>query len=118
RRLIGKKDRWLTGQRPRDGYELLMPARKLAWTIARAIRDAHHLQKLHDARAPLGRPHVRVGERLLHVLKHRQIADQVEALKDKTDLLIANARPIRQLEILDRLAVVAVNAGGPRVKQT
>jgi len=46
------------------------------------------------ALAPFGGFHAAVGERQLDVLEHRQIANQVEALKDEPDLAVAYARAL------------------------
>src|SRR5215471_5181501 len=42
--------------------------------------------------------HAAVRERQLHVLVHRQVADQVEALEDEPDLAIADPRTLGEAE--------------------
>src|SRR5206468_10155908 len=49
---------------------------------------------------------------------HRQVADQVEALKDEPDLAIANARALRRLELVDRPTVEPVLTIARRVEQS
>ncbi len=45
-----------------------------------------------------------VGQRQFDVFIDRQIANQVETLEDEPDLLIADARPLREIEVLDALS--------------
>ena len=58
-----------------------------------------------------------IGQRQLDVLVHREIADEVEALEDESDFPVANARPIGEIQVRDRLAVQFVVARGRRVEQ-
>ena len=56
------------------------------------MRHANAAQGLIHTPLALGRRHTgAVRERQLDVLIHRQVANQVETLKDETNLLIANA---------------------------
>ena len=59
-----------------------------------------------------------IGERQLDVLVNGEVADQVEALEDEADLLVADARAVGEVEILDRLAVQQVTATAGRVEQS
>jgi len=42
-----------------------------------------------------------IGERQLHVFVHSEVADQVERLKDESNLTIANARALADGEFAD-----------------
>ena len=65
----------------------------------------------------LGRRHPAIGERKLDVLVHRQIADQIERLENESDLAIADARALGELQVLHRLGVQHVGAVGGRIEQ-
>ena len=56
--------------------------------------------------------HVAVGERQFDVLIHGQIADQVEGLEDEADLTVADAGALRELHVLDLLAIQDIVAVG------
>ena len=81
------------------------------------MAHAHALERIHRALLPLGRPRPAIGQRKLNVFEDRQIADEVETLKDETDLAVAYARPVGRGQLGDRLAVQDVLAVGRRVQQ-
>ena len=58
-----------------------------------------------------------IGQRQLDVFKHREIADQVEALEDETDLAIADAGALRVIELRHRLTVEREAAFGRGIEQ-
>ena len=64
-----------------------------------------------------GRHFLPVGQRQLDVFIYREIANQVETLEDESDLLIADARALGKVEVLDRLAIQRVAAIGRRIEQ-
>ena len=116
-RLVGQQDDRLAGDRPRDGDALLLPARQLAGQVFRAMRHADAFERFGDALPPLVRAHPAIGQRQLHVLEHREIADQVEALEDEPDFAIADARALRGRQLRDRPAVQPVRTRRRRVEQ-
>ena len=61
--------------------------------------------------------HAAVGEGQLHVFIHREVADQVERLKNETDFAITDARPLGQLEPLHRTIVQNVSSIRRRIEQ-
>ena len=82
------------------------------------VRHADALERFHHALLAVGRRHLLpVGERQFDVLVHREIADQVETLEDESDLLVADARALCEVQVLDRLAVQQVAPVGGRVQQ-
>src|SRR3984885_12395967 len=84
-----------------------------------AVSQPIALQRLlHTAFAVRGRHARTVGQRQLHILGHREIADQVEALEDEADLLIADARALGEAQVLYRLAVQLVAPVGRRIEQS
>ena len=116
-RLVGEQDDRLAGDRARHGDALLLTARELAGQVLGAMRHADALERRRDPLLALGGAHAAIGERQLDVLEHREIADQVEALKDESDLAVADARALRSRELGDRPAVQLVRAFGRRVEQ-
>src|SRR5712692_6379668 len=105
RRLIGQQDGRLARQRPRHGHALLLPAGELGRVVLHAMRHAYFFERLLNPLLALAGGHTSVSERQLHILVNRKIADQIEGLKDKTDLAVADARPFTEGEIRHRLAV-------------
>src|SRR5262245_11389950 len=83
-----------------------------------AVAHPHPFERFRHARAALRRPHAPVGERQLDVLVDRQVANEVEALKNEADLAVADARALRRLQIRDRLIVQRIVAFGRCVEQT
>ena len=57
-----------------------------------AMAHAHALQRIGHPLLPLARVHAAIGQRQLDVFIDREIANQIEALKDKANLAVANAR--------------------------
>jgi hypothetical protein len=83
-----------------------------------AVRHADPLQSFHHPRFAISRWHLlAVGQRQFNVFINRQVADQVETLKNETDLLIPYARPFREIEVLDRLSIQRVASGGRCIEQ-
>jgi energy-coupling factor transporter ATP-binding protein EcfA2 len=91
-RLIRKQDGGRPSQRAGDSDTLLLTAGELRGIVAKAMRHADAAQRLIDAAFALGGGHAgTIGERELDIFIDGEIADQIETLKDETNLLIANA---------------------------
>ena len=58
----------------------------------------------------LGGPQAAVGQRQLHVLEDRQVADKIETLEDEAYLPIADTRPLGRWQLGDRTPVEIVRA--------
>ena len=67
----------------------------------RAMRHADALERVRHSLLPFLRQHAAVRERQLDVLEHREVADQVETLKDESDLAVADARALPGFELGD-----------------
>src|SRR3984893_16678624 len=117
-RLVRQEDHGFTPDGPRDGDALLLSARELAGEVFRAVRHPDALEGPGHALAALRRPHAPVGERQFHVLEDRQVADQVEALKDEADLTVPYARALRGAEFGDGPAVQLVRPLRRGVEET
>ncbi len=57
-----------------------------------------------------------ISKRQLNVLVNREVTDQVETLEDEADFLVANARALGKIQILNRLVVEHVAAPGRRIE--
>ena len=106
-------------KRARHGHALLLTAGELRRIVPQAMRHADALQRLQHAALALGDWHaVAIGQRQLDILIDREIADQVETLKDEADLAVADARAVAEIQVRHRLAVQVVVAAGGRVQQS
>jgi hypothetical protein len=116
---VGEQDGRLPAQRARHGDALLLPAGELRRIVAHAVRHAYAFQRLHHLLFAIGGGHfLAVSERQLHVFVNCEIANQIETLKDKANFLIANARPVREVEALDGLAIQLIFACRRSIEQT
>src|SRR5262249_36506813 len=116
-RLVRGKQQGPAGDGARHGDALLLTARKLAGQMLGAMAHANALERRFDALLALGGLHAAIGERELDVLEDREIANQVEALKDEPDLAVAHARPLGRSELGNRPAVQHVLPFGRRVEE-
>src|SRR6185295_1046057 len=87
-RLVREQDERLAGDGAGDGDALLLTAGQLAGEVLGAVRHADPLQRRFDALLALRRLHAAIRERQLDVLEYRQVANQVEALEDESDLAV------------------------------
>ena len=96
-----------------DGHALLLAAGHLGGLVPGALGQTHPLQGgLHPV-GPLGGGHALVDEGQLHILPGVEGGDEVEALEDEADLLVADVGelPVRQLGDVHAVQVV-VPVGG------
>src|SRR6478752_947335 len=108
----------MPGQRAGNRYTLLLTAGKLRRIVADAVRHSDTFKRLHDAPLAISRRHLLpISKREFYVFVNCEIANQVEALENETNFLVANARPRAKVEILHRLAVQLILAAGWGVKQ-
>lgn len=90
RRLIREKKRWPGHDRACNGNSLLLPSGKLRRLMVHAVRQLHFFKSLGDALPPLRRRHLLIDQRKLHVLRSRQPGQEIEILKNKPDLPVAD----------------------------
>src|SRR5664279_4645456 len=76
--------------------------------MAHAMSHADLLERLLHALFALGSAEATIGQRQFHILLDREVADEVEALKDEADLTIADAGPLRETKVCDRMAVEGI----------
>src|SRR5215470_7869088 len=103
---------------PRDSHALLLASGELGGIVTNAMRHAHTLERLHDSLLALGRWHLLpIRQRQLYVFINREVANQVETLKNETDFAIADTGACRKLQALDRLPVQFILSTCRRIEQ-
>src|SRR5712692_4343129 len=90
--LVGQQNRRLVHQRARNGHALLLPTGHLRWKMLRAIRKPNHGQRFGSSLGAFRLRNSRIQRRQFHILERRRSRQQVESLKNKSNLLIANQR--------------------------
>src|SRR4051812_6315321 len=68
--------------------------------------------------ASFGGAQTTIGQRQLDILPDCEVANEIEALEDKADLAIANARPLGVIKMFDPLTAKLITAARGRVEQT
>src|SRR5438046_1809575 len=81
------------------------------------MEHADALQRGLHAALAIGRLQLAIGQRQLDVLRNSEITDEIERLKDETDLPVADARSIGESELLYCFAGELVTAGRRRVEK-
>jgi hypothetical protein len=77
---------------PAHRHTLLLAAAQLAGPVAGAVANAHLVHGFSHPRLALGGRDAVVQQRQFDVLCHRQFFDEVEALEDEADVLLAQSR--------------------------
>ena len=95
-RLVGQQQARLAGQRARDRHALLLAAGQLGRVVLHARAQAHAGQRLLDAAPALGGVEAAVAQRHVDVVEQVEVGDQVEALEDEADLLVAQRASARR----------------------
>ena len=111
-RLIGQQNLRIVDQRPRNRHALHLSAGHLVGLFVQLVAQTDLFQRLHGALSPLGLAHARKRQRKLHVLQNRLVRDQVIALKDETDGMVAVGIPIPRGKVLRRASADDKIAGG------
>src|SRR6185436_19710492 len=83
--LVGQDYLGRRHQCTRYGDTLLLATGELLRQMARTMRDADSLQRFGYARTPLFCGHAAIEQCDLDVLLHRQVVDEIEALKYEAD---------------------------------
>ena len=122
-RFVRQEDGRLARERARDRDALLLAAGELARQMFRAMRHADALERFVHECFALARAHAAIGQRQFDVLVNGQVADEVEALENETDLAIADARALRKGEVRDlasfeRIAAVDGVSSRPRMESS
>jgi hypothetical protein len=86
--------------------------------VLHARSETDDFQRLADALLAFRRAHAAIAQRHVDVVEHVEIGNQVEALEDEADLLVANARALVVGQAAHVGAVELVRAGVERFEQT
>ena len=114
-RLVGKNQIRPHGERPRHRNTLLLSSTQFARLVVQPFAQAKTLKQI----CRLVLLVLSIGSverhRQLHILDGIQIRNEIEALEQKTDLLVAQSRPLIDADLVQRLPVKQ-NAAGRRRK--
>src|SRR3546814_14909462 len=78
---------------------------ELGRVVLQARAQAHHPQRILDPQLAFVRRHAAVTQRHVAVVEQVQVRDQVEALEDEADLLVAQLAAMVVRQALDVFAV-------------
>ncbi len=104
-RLVSEQDAGLSTDCACDCDALLLTAGQLAGQVLRTMRHADSLECFSNAFLAFAGAHAAISQRQFDVLINGQVADEVEALKDKSDLAVSDPCALGERKILDRVAV-------------
>ena len=110
-RLVGEQKSGAPGQRSCNRHSLLLTAGQLGGNVLHARSEPDEFERLRDALLALARVHAAIPQGHIDVVEQVEVRNQIEALKNEADLLIANARTRVVRQPAD---VFAVELVGPR----
>jgi len=116
--LVGEQDGRGSGEGAGNGDALLLTAGELGGIVAHAMGHVDALKRVLDTVLALACRHAgAIGQRQLDVLVDGEVADQVEALEDEADLLVADAGAVTEVQVGDLFRVEGVAAVSGSVEQ-
>src|SRR5512143_2251085 len=101
RGFVGQQNRRIRHERTRDRDALALAARELVRQVVAAIREAHAREHALRLVAPLAERQTAIDQRLHYVLQRRGARQQIEALEDEADLLIADVGELVLAHVAD-----------------
>src|SRR5438034_1229852 len=112
RRLVGQQDRGSIDNRTGDGYALLFAPGKLVRMMVGSARQADQFKRLHRPIASRARaePAGSVQHRQLNILQRRSASQQMKALKDETDFLVADVGQLIVIKARDVHALQEISS--------
>ena len=93
-RLVGEYDRRLCRDCACYGNSLLLTAGQLAGPVLQPLPEPYFLQSLYCDAAPFLFPDSTVNQWKFHISDSIQIGDQIESLKDESDLPVPDVREL------------------------
>ena len=111
-RLVGEQERGLIGERAGDGHTLLLTAGKLIGRVVSAFTEADGRQRLQGplALAFAGQALAGVEHRQFDIFQSGRAREQIKALKNKPDFLIADVGQLVAIELRNVNVVEQVTA--------
>ena len=117
RRLVGEQKARLGDECARDRHPLLLSTRQLARLVVQPIREADALQcSLRELPRVLLLARTVVQQRQLDVIERRRPREQVESLKDETELLVPYIRELVLAQALYANSIEGIGALGRDVE--
>ena len=101
----------------RNGDALLLSAREFRRRVTRPVGKSHALERLHGLLVPFGAGKTAVEKRQFDVFERRRSGEQIEALKDETEVIAAQHRELIPREPLHMYAVKEVLPGRRTVER-
>ena len=114
-RLIRQQKSGITDDGAGDGHALFLAARELLGQMVDSILEADELQRGHDVLAALRTGEFSEQQRQLHILKRGENRNEIEGLKDVSDVGVAPVGGLRVAEAKHVLAEHQQLAGGGAV---
>ena len=115
-RLVSQQNIGVVDDGARDGHALHLAAGHLVRRLVKLVAQTDLFQRLDGARAPLLAGDAGERERELDVCQHALVRDEVIALKDKADGVVAVGVPVTVVIFLRGAAVDDEVAGGVAVE--
>ena len=115
-RLVGEQDVRVVDDGARDGHTLHLAAGHLVRRLVELVAQTDLFQRLDGARTPLLARDARERQRELHVCQYTLVRDEVVALKDEADGVVAVRVPVAVVILLRRAAVDDEVTGGVAVQ--
>ena len=90
--LISQQNRWLVDERPRDRHALLLSTGELVGVVTGPVAEPDRLERRFGPPVSFLATHAVavVQQRELDVVESRGAGEEIEALKDETDLLVSH----------------------------
>ena len=104
-RLVSHQNQRITDQRASHGDALLLTAGELRGIVAQPVRHSHAFQRVLHLLLSLRCARAAIRQWQLHVFIHRQVADQIERLENKSNLAVADSRAFADRKIRHRRSV-------------
>ena len=115
-RFVGEQDVGVVDDGARDGHALHLAAGHLVRRLVELVAQTDLFQRLDGARAPLLTGDARERQCELDICQHALVRDEVVALKDKADGVVAVCVPVAVVVLLRGAAVDDKVAGGVAVQ--
>src|SRR5579864_9368661 len=93
------------------GHQLLLAARQLVGEQILLTDNLKAVERIANDALPLGLLHVAIGKRNVQILENRQAVQQVIALKNESDIPVAQIAALILIQIVDRLIHEVILAG-------
>ncbi len=115
-RFVRQNDAWTIHQRSRNRHPLPLTARKLIRFMHHPSPQIHRLEHFLRTSRPLRRRRSVIDQRKLHIMQRSRSSQQIERLKHKPNLLVANPRQLIVIELRNVMSIQPVLALRRRIQ--